>query len=317
MRRLSRLSSRPPLILFYHGVREDTLPLAERGGLKGVSEKHLPQSAFVSHLETLRASRHVIPLTEMVEALHAGDNLDGSVAITFDDGYENNFLQAAPALADFKMHATFFLSTGFIGTDSWIWTDQLEMLIDKSESKALICSHVEKSYPLRSIQDKRAALVDLKAMLKRMPNSQRLVMLQEIQNTLGVRDIQPPYGDYRFMNWDQVRRLCSAGFDIGGHTISHPILSRLPLDEAKREILGSCERINVEVGKCSSTFCYPNGKSSDYTQELSVFCADHFRSAVSTNHGVAHAREMYELKRLGPPTGERRANIDWLLFRAK
>lgn len=317
IRAASKFVSRPPLILFYHGVSAPSMPANGGIRLRNVSEKHLPLDAFASHLRTLSQTRRVIPLAEMVESLRAGESLAGTVAITFDDGYENNFLQAAPALADFKMPATFFLSTGFIGTDTWIWTDRLEMMLDETKVEVLTFELTGQSFSLRGTPEKRAALAAVKGVLKRLPNIERLNVMHELERALRLSEVPPPDGDYRFMNWDQARRLADAGFDIGGHSISHPILSKLPLEEAKQEILGSCEKISAEIGKCSASFCYPNGKVSDYTQELKRYCEKHFRSAVSTNHGVAHADELYELKRLGPPTGARKANIEWLLFRAK
>jgi peptidoglycan/xylan/chitin deacetylase (PgdA/CDA1 family) len=59
----------------------------------------------------------VVPLGEIVERLERGAALDRQVAITFDDGYRDNYENAAPVLARHGLPATFFVTTGFIETD--------------------------------------------------------------------------------------------------------------------------------------------------------------------------------------------------------
>jgi peptidoglycan/xylan/chitin deacetylase (PgdA/CDA1 family) len=59
----------------------------------------------------------VLPLSEQIARCHTGRRLGGTLSITFDDGYRNNFEIAAPILRSYNLPATFFVTTGFIGTD--------------------------------------------------------------------------------------------------------------------------------------------------------------------------------------------------------
>lgn len=309
----SRLPSRP-VILLYHGVSVGPAP----GTLRNCEQKHIPLDAFVEHLRTLKRWRRVVSLQELIEGLRQGEDMAKTVAITFDDGYENNVLMAAPALADFGMTAAFFIATGFVGTDRWIWTDQLEMILDRTSCRELRAPIDEIVLPLATRDDRRAALKHIKARLKRLSHRQCLAAVANLGEQLDVDAARiATDGDYRFMHWDQARALAAAGFEVGAHTVNHPILSRIPEEEAKAEILQSRDRIAMELGACSPTFCYPNGKSSDYTPELARFCGQHFRSAVSANRGHAAADEMFELKRFGTPSGARVANIEWMLLRER
>ena len=305
-----------PLILFYHGVSVEAVS-AQKALLGRFGDKHLPLDSFVTHLKTLKKSWRVIELNEMVAGLRAGDEMRGTIAITFDDGYENNVLKAAPVLADFNVPASFFIATDFIGTNKWIWTDHVEVLIRRTKAKNVFFAPRNISFSLASEDSKNIAINEIKAALKGLGNTEKLAWIQVLGEELGDDLNDAPVGDQRFMSWDQVRSLSQSGFEVGGHTMSHPILSRLPFDEAKNEILGCCERIKRELGKCSPIFCYPNGKSSDYTKEIMEFCAEHFDSAVSTNRGPARADELFELRRLGTPKGARLSNIDWLLFTSR
>jgi peptidoglycan/xylan/chitin deacetylase (PgdA/CDA1 family) len=60
----------------------------------------------------------VLPLSEQVIRGLAGEDLGGTLSITFDDGYRDNFEVAAPILHRLKLPATFFVTTGFIGSQA-------------------------------------------------------------------------------------------------------------------------------------------------------------------------------------------------------
>jgi peptidoglycan/xylan/chitin deacetylase (PgdA/CDA1 family) len=56
--------------------------------------------------------------------LEKGAPLRRELAITFDDGYEDNYLIAAPILKSMGLPATFFIATSFVGTESVAWWDE-------------------------------------------------------------------------------------------------------------------------------------------------------------------------------------------------
>lgn len=66
---------------------------------------------------------HVVSLRHLVEKLERGAPLDRELAITFDDGYRDNYECAAPILRAVGLPATFFVVSGFIGTASVAWWD--------------------------------------------------------------------------------------------------------------------------------------------------------------------------------------------------
>ena len=72
------------------------------------------------------------------------------------------------------------------------------------------------------------------------------------------------------MNWDELREMEVAGMDIGGHTVSHPVLSRLTPEAQYRELRTSYERIRQECGHRQRAMSYPVGGASAFgrpTQE--------------------------------------------------
>jgi len=290
--RLLKADANAPVVLLYHGVTTSSQGLAALDG------KHLLAERFRGQLEMFRRRRRVVALAELLEALRSGTDTRGMLAITFDDGYLDNFTCAAPILAEFRMPATFFIATGFIGNERWMWNDRLEAALDAAPAGEFVIPSTGKVLRLGEMRERIAVLRQIKSKLKRLHWQDAEARAREIEHALGLRG-RAPTGIYRFMSWDQVRALARGGFEIGAHTVNHALLSRVPRDEAEREIIDSRDQIVAEVGHCSPTFCYPNGKRTDYTDETVEFCRRHFSAALSAEPGAARGQELFELRRVG------------------
>jgi peptidoglycan/xylan/chitin deacetylase (PgdA/CDA1 family) len=300
-----------PMILMYHGVTT--------GGSVGLSNcegKHVPRDLFIEQLRFIKKYRNVISVTEMVEGIRRGDELHNTVALTFDDGYENNCTVAAEILSDFNMPATLFISTGYIGVNRWMWTDRVEHALDRTDRDAVTVPGIPGVLSLATFSQKKLSLRRIKAYLKQQPGENCESCVRELENELGLGETDPD-GDYRFMSWHQVRKIAAASFEIGAHTVNHPILSRISHKDAINEILACRERIRAELDRCSEVFCYPNGKSTDYTDDIKDVCRLHFRAALSTNRGPARLADLYELNRIGIDSSTTLSQLAWDLFREK
>lgn len=122
------------VILQYHHVSEKLPPVTS-----------ISAEQFTEHMDYLRKGNfNVIALDEMLKTLQAGKNLPAkSVAITLDDGYNNNIEQAAPILEKFGFPYTIFVNPKLIDEQqhylmSW---EQLRKL---SKKGALIANHSAK-----------------------------------------------------------------------------------------------------------------------------------------------------------------------------
>ena len=276
----------------------------------------MPASVFEAQIRLLGQHRRLVSLSSLVDDLAAGRDCSNAVAITFDDGYENNCSAALPILLRYKAPATVFLCTGYIGTHRWIWTDLVEYALTSTRQSSLTVPFLPQPLDLGGPQQRMQAIRTLKASLKRMPGDQCLAEIDRIVERLQVES-GAPFGNYRFMDWDQVRELARAGIEIGAHTINHPILSRIPIDEAGAEVLGSRDQVVREVGQCSPVFAYPNGKQDDFTTDVQALCRQHFRAAVSTNRGYARDSERYALRRLSTSDGPSAGRLEWTLLQER
>jgi peptidoglycan/xylan/chitin deacetylase (PgdA/CDA1 family) len=67
------------------------------------------------------------------------------------------------------------------------------------------------------------------------------------------------------MTWDMARELHAAGMSIGGHTVTHPVLARLPAERQREEIEGCARRLREELGVAMRWFAYPVGARDTFT----------------------------------------------------
>lgn len=79
---------------------------------------------------------------------------------------------------------------------------------------------------------------------------------------------QPGRIPFPMMTWDQITRLGEAGMEIGSHTLSHPNLTDISEEEARKEIRDSKEFLEEKLGIPIQGFCYPRGCQNEDLAEL-------------------------------------------------
>lgn len=103
-------------VLVYHTISAPLEPL--------VADADISPEKFERHLAWLSRWRHVVSLEETLTAT-APRNL---VAITFDDGYQDNLTVALPLLEKFQLPMTIFVTAGFLGRDTYLSESELREL---------------------------------------------------------------------------------------------------------------------------------------------------------------------------------------------
>src|SRR5574343_1136034 len=97
-------------ILLYHGVTRE-----KSRGIENKSEKHMTEKQFFNQMKYLKERCVVLSMDQVVEYFISNRPLPKNpVAITFDDGFENNYTVAAPILDMLKLPATFYITSGII-----------------------------------------------------------------------------------------------------------------------------------------------------------------------------------------------------------
>jgi len=243
---------------------------------------------------------NVLPLDIAVERLHAGDLPPRSLAITFDDGYTDNHDVAMPILRKRGLTATFFVATDFLDGGR-MWNDTLVESVRRCRLPELDLSGTGlalKTLPLTSLSERLDAIAALIGTCRYLEPLQRKAMVESIAVAAGA--ILP---DDLMMTSAKVMALHRAGMGIGGHTLSHPILARLPAHEALREMQNGKACLENLVQAPVTMFAYPNGRpGSDYTAEHADLAKEvGFKAAVSTAWGVAdRSSHPFQLPRFTP-----------------
>jgi peptidoglycan/xylan/chitin deacetylase (PgdA/CDA1 family) len=240
------------------------------------------QEIFENQILYLSQKYEIISLVQLAQLINEKETLpEKAVVITFDDGNKDNYKYAFPVLKKNKVHATIFLTTGHIDTDNLFWWDQLSYLINNTQKDELNIGEFGK-YSLRSKNDKQKVEFILTERLKKVPEQTKQEILNKIIESCEII-IPEGTGFSKILSWDEVKEMSDAGIDFGGHTVNHPILTNVPLERAKNEILVSKKMIEKEIGKQVTTFAYPNG---DYNSDMTAFIKEcGFLCAVSVLPG--------------------------------
>ncbi len=217
---------------------------------------------------------------------------NGSIVITFDDGYEDNILNAVPILEKLNVEALFYICTGNIGTPDEFWWDELErMLLLNPNVRSEIKIKV-KGITLASTTDGRQRELiysDLLPLLRSSAPEERKASLRELSEQVGKTE---PRVSHRSMNWNQVKQLTASKIaTLGAHTHNHPSLAVLSHDEQRSEIEQSVQLLEANTGKFIDHFSYPFGTKLDYTSRTMKLCKELGLNLVAANYPyITHSR---------------------------
>ncbi len=261
-------------------------------------------------LESLeRQCEHIRRCYRAVSMDEVADGLDGkslppkALAITVDDGYRNYLEWAHPIFRAHDLPVTVFLISDFLD-GSWLWWDKVHYLITHTcQTRITIpMGPAEYSYDL-SVDDRERVVADVIQKAKGVPNSQRLEMIEKLNELSGVRLPEALPDAKRPLSWDEVRILRKEGVSFGAHTKTHPIMARVESEaELCYELSASRSRIEEEIADSVQHFCYPNGMSTDFDDRCVRAVREcGFRTAVSSIGGAnrPEAANRFALRRLG------------------
>ena len=254
---------------------------------------------FERTMRLVKSQFRVLPLAESVAGLRDGRLPARALSITFDDGYADNYTLAAPVLSRLGLHATFFIATGYLD-GGCMFNDAVIHAIAGNRGPQLDLESVGLGVlPTATEGDRREAVRTLLNHVKYLVPEERSRVVHEISARAGVsrpRDLM--------MTSEQASKL-AAEFDLGGHTVHHPILARVSADLQRREIVEGKRRVEDLAGRSVTLFAYPNGvPDRDYGAHAVALAREAgFAAAMSTSAGYADRRsDLYQLPRFTPWT---------------
>lgn len=255
---------------------------------------------FEKHIKYLSKRYNIIPLEEIILYLKGGKDLpENLLAITFDDGYRDNYLNAYPILKKYGATATFFLTAGCIGNKEMFWTHKLIYLFNLTKVKDIKIG--KELYRIDGIKNKQQVIKMCITFIKDNINQrQKDRFIEGLAKELGVKSY--PKIDNTMLLWEDAIELDRAGFGIGSHTVTHPNLPNSDDEYAEYEIKESKNIIEEKLSKTINLFAYPNGGTlAHFNEYIKTVVKDAgFIGAVTSIDGLISKRsDIYELKRKG------------------
>lgn len=291
----ARLGDRRVVILNYHRVIPRAV--AERDRVE--QAMFVTPETFAAHLTALSRHFAVLPLHEVTRRLIARKPLPpGACAITFDDGWLDNFAFAYPALRKAGLPATIFVVTDRVGTLGAFWPDDLL-----------------RAWPALA-SDRRRAVVerigggrvdDVDSILARMKELDPRTR----EDLLAAISRDRPTPARELMGWKELAELQSAGIDIESHSSTHAILTGLD-DEAVRAELARARTTLSDHGLGRhGLFAYPSGRFDDRVARI---VAETGYAAAFTLEGpvAGHGCDPMRIPRFGIHDGMSRTQCEFL-----
>jgi len=245
-------------VLNYHRIGQQTGSVWNRALWSATPEGLDEQVAYLS--------RHADILGPEDLARETLERRGRHVLLTFDDGYRDNFELAFPVLRSRGVRALFFIVTGFMDHGTTAWWDEIAWMVHTADPRRPVPAGAGVTDDvMRAEGDAEPLTQALTARYKELPGHATNAYLDHLGEAF--RTARCPDAPEHWMTWDMAREMQTAGMGVGGHTVTHPLLARLPVDQQRAEIRGCAERLREELGGPMRWFSYPVGSRSSFTPE--------------------------------------------------
>ncbi len=181
--------------------------------------------------------------------------------VTFDDGWSDTGARAVPRLKQTKTPAVVFIPAGVVGSRNGFW---IERLLHAWKDPALRSIPTPLTERFAGANGAAGGREDVIERLKRMPSRQREEILSQ---TLPPADFDGAATVDSIMTWEQLSRMKDEGIEIGGHTVTHPLLSYEDKETVDRELRLCLQLLEEKLGTPVRAFAYPNGDWNPQVRE--------------------------------------------------
>jgi peptidoglycan/xylan/chitin deacetylase (PgdA/CDA1 family) len=270
---------------------------------------YVTKRTLAMQMEYLSRNYRVIEAAQLVSAAKEGTVLPrNACVITFDDGWKGTYTYALPILKKYNLPATVFLVSQYVGANRWFWPEKVSVLLSKYLAARGSEGHRATAWATKAGAEFSTILSDphltptkkiatIIEALKAVGRDDRDKIIHELEEALAAHHIRIAYSERLIVNWDEVAEMSKHRITFGAHTETHPILTKIPLPEAIREIAQSKVAIEKQLGTVCPFFCYPNG---DYNDEVKTQVMAHYSCAFSTDIGFVKPNDdLFTLKRIG------------------
>jgi peptidoglycan/xylan/chitin deacetylase (PgdA/CDA1 family) len=282
--------------LLYHQV---TTEINESIFLSPYISLTVPVNEFEQQIDYISKHYDCVTLPYAVERLAEGTLSNGTIIVTFDDGYRDNLVHALPVLERYGVPATIFVTTGFIDGTCVPWWYEQDTILRKLDAAEVCWKGRSFFWKLGTPAQTFSAISELNTLFKEMSLDEQKAFMDKLRNLCPSTFTS----ESTFLSWDELIELGRHPLiTIGAHTKNHPVLSRLTAEGVWDELAGGKEILENRLGRSVDHFAYPfGGHSQVCRREFEAAREVGFRSAFTTRCGHLHATHrnyLYSLPRI-------------------
>ncbi len=218
---------------------------AQSHSLPGMS---VHEDVFRELCQFLRSEFELVKLSDLMAGSLPPSSSKPRLAVTFDDGWEDNHPFALPILEQAGIPWTLFLTTGAVGKQRAFWVEQVVAAAADHAVFATLCVRIQEV-----LGKKPHDLESLVEILKHCSSAKRKTVLDSVPE-----QFQQGSGD-GMLSWQQIREMSSRGVAFGTHTVSHPLLPYETDADVMNELHDPLDHMRAQNVEPLRAFAYPNG----------------------------------------------------------
>lgn len=248
-------------VMAYHRV----IPAAAASADHVHSAMWITPETLAAQIRWMRSVGDIVDLETLIRA-DVQPSRRALFALTFDDGWHDNYTQAFAVLREARVPATMFLVSDAVEHGGLFWPEDVvtktHHIAVRAGERPILDALVElwpATEPRAKASSASALCESWVEALKRVPERERDACIERYFRTIGAA--QDPLRGY-VMTWDQAREMASQGITFGSHTHTHKILEGLDEAEMERELVTSRAVISNKLQREVTLFCYPNARYS-------------------------------------------------------
>lgn len=233
-------------------------------------------------------------------------NMRDHIAITFDDGYEDNFRVAFPILRRLSVPACIYLVTSCVEGGQALWWDEIIFVLytywrcgdPKPLPRTLPALGLREASSEHEAREIISATIDRMNAFTEADRETSLEAARALLSRLAERHDSPSETPRQMLSWSEVRAMSEAGVDFGPHTVHHLPLDELPTERARAELFDAQDSLTEALDQPpSKTTALPRGRLGPVSDaELS----ERFQAVMTTNPGVVGSTpELFVARRDG------------------
>jgi peptidoglycan/xylan/chitin deacetylase (PgdA/CDA1 family) len=296
LRAAARLRGKGAAILMYHSVLDD--PSRVENSLGGMIHR---RQVFQGQMELLARQFHPVTLDQVSHFVGGEEDLpERAVVVTFDDGYTDNYEVALPILNQVGVPAAFYATIDCIENRRLPWPSRLRFAFFMT-SRPEWHDEAGKLWPLKTPEQRNGAYLALCDRVAQLTGDVQERTVARMEAELDKR-LPEEFGEW-MMTWEQLRGLSENGHIVGSHTMTHPNLAFVNLDDARWELLESKQRLESHLGQKVVHFSYPCPALCPNWSEQTIgeSLRSGYKTAVTTSSGLARRHDNPQaLKRVRP-----------------